>query len=530
MEKPKEGKPVLVQTPPVEITPMAMELLQAESRISEALLRDPIPNLARIYPDQSHFEELQRILVKHAPEPVRGSTLAALIPRTDNPVSIYEEGVNFGGVAIYGPAASYITPVAAPHTCPDMPSEVMYQAASDVFGQEIQIPAQMPEVISSQLLVWWTHLYDEKFRPDILGLSMQQRRLRELFANQISGQIHTAARIITSALRIRGDSENPGQTSTAMPVLWGSWGFGDRSARSLSGRARGIPTMPSPHFHVTAFSPKDSPVLIDDLTLDEHLNQIKPWTRLLLQLFSTPIQQIFQDYARSFEETTATVTFDEAKQSFHIELKDSVRLNEVFIYTMGVVNSLNSNYEAAKWMHAHYWQNPSEKEVALQSLSHALRHVPYEEGASEEARDIAREKALVVSRQVAEFILRIRPTYSQLLEWTKETRRLTPQIRLLEKYEKAQYLLKSSRRSSLRRRLLESTLAEPDSRTHDIGVWPEHLGGLLVIGNGRDGYELGEEDIMVKEFDILLGIDSTQAGPEYIQKTIMRRPTGKSNS
>lgn len=460
----------------------------------------------------SHYPELQRIAnereLLYGGEIVT-ATIPSLMERKDGG-NVFEEGRAFGGMENVGSAEAYVTAAASPHILPCILKDQLLDSSEKVLGRVPVLPAGMESVeeMTPQMVIWWRDGAHDGFA-DMIYLAGLDDGRKEDFCDVIERQT-------TKAVQIIGDV-------SGKPTIWGSWGHGNPDERRFSGRNRGAPTNGHGHLHVIDFNAEEPCNDIEPgMSASGKLNHYEPWAVLLYDTFSGDIAQSIE----SVLESAKVVPFSETVEANHhvgtINNGYMVEFNETLPYRAAIrslieiAGHMETFYKAIveTYTVSHkYRSHPNILELACDTIvGQALRA-----GFSEEGAD-----------KLAEFALKVRPTYSQIVTWLEELEgdeagRAEDVDRLRQtrdRYDRVRKALSAPLRDdSFSIAMVRDTVAHPDDIRSVGRVWPEHLGSTYVI----DDYELGQDGIYVNRIKLIPAVDSTESAPEHITGRVLRR-------
>lgn len=437
--------------------------------------------------------------------------LHPLMKRNDN--NVFKEGEGFSGFDRSGLAEASITAVASPHVIPSIPRDNFVQAASQILQRKVLLPEglQNAALLSPQLIVWW-----HKDNPlnegtaDFPYISTLDTRGKTDFTIVISSQTTKAAKILKKL---------------GKPTIWGSWGHATPEERSIQGLSRGGPTNKHGHLHVTNFNKEIQHITLEtNITAKEKLNHFAPWATIFNQQFGTTISRILRNYINSNQGEVKTkvrplstirtrrsnVSYDN-KNGFLIKFNSPIGLEDTFNKLIGISGIFESFYQAIKIDYADYYKllpNSNEADSAKRSIANHAQGFgfTYAEAAT-----------------FSNFVLGIKPTYGQLRQWKMELGDAGQAVNIshmMNRYERLLSKLNNDRSNdSLRVALVRDTITPPEQFRSIEATWPVHASATFII----DDFEWINDKLKVKSIKLFPGIASTEAGPERILGTILKR-------
>lgn len=435
---------------------------------------------------------LKEVLIKD--EIYKDGLVTSIIPpmmdRKDG-MSIFEEGEAFSGVERVGEAESYITIAASPHIQPSVPKQILKEAAESVLEKNVELPPGMSsiETMPAQLLVWWRGTAAEEHTADIPYVSTLSDERQTDFAHAIARQTSKAVNIIS--------------TVSDLPTIWGSWGFASPEERLITGRGGGAPTNRFGHLHVIDLdsdTPKD--YLDTNASPADKFNHYKAWDSLLFSKFHEPIARSINLSARNTSienvlpfsntvEVVSTGTPGVVNNGYTIIFKDHQKLDGVIKSLIDVAGTFEQFYKDVTEVYSLYHKHPSQSEIstiARRNIMHTANRMGFKE-----------DEATVFT----DFVLSIRPTYSQVLTWIDDLSAdlntkpddLAALSETAESYRHTRRLLGNrARTADISTELVHDTLRDPEDYKTIRNVWPEHASATFII----DEYENTSEGVLVK--------------------------------
>ena len=436
--------------------------------------------------------------------------LAPLMARTDGH-EIFEEGRRFAGSERRGRAEAVLTVVPSPHVTARVRSVDLCDALDGYIDGDVTLPPGMEDLehVSPQLLVWWRDaIGTQEGRMDVLRLTTQPRYAQRCFAEVIGRQVakaHRSIKVVT------------GQ----QPVVWGSWGHATVDERLASGRNRGVPTNEHGHMHVMAFDElHEKSGVWGPAHIDARLNAYRPWTLLLHRRHGESVARYIQERNACVKPFERTIVADDDRiagvnAGYAVRFDEPLRFSDAYIELLDIAGSLEMAYRRLDDSHRQFHVTPA--------------------GSAERAR-IYRELIDDVSMmglpateasKFVDFVLAIKPTYSQLLSWLDEAdgdsesiAHLQQQVRRYERLRRSLAVRRQDGKGAMSA-ILSATLAEASERPPS-SVLNEHLAATYIWNVA--GESKGE--LLMTGFDLYVSLDSTESAPEILTGRSLRRSTG----
>lgn len=469
----------------------------------------------------SHYSELARLLRSSEDMYADGipvAILPSLMERRDNG-DVFDEGQDFSGIVAVGGAESSITAAASPHVHPSISKEAFARAVEQVLGNSPVFLENVAaeELVSPQVVVWWRSNKVEQ-PADMLYIAGLPADEKNDFYDVIEQQTSSAVKIINSVSK--------------KPTIWGSWGYASPIEREPTGRGRGVPTNGLGHLHVIDLKSETSHDTLDNqLPATVKLNHYKPWGSLLHKSFGNAFAGALGSTAGSLADIEVT-PFSElvrvedlngiVNNGYLINFKEPQPYRKALEMLVETASTLEHFYQDITESHAFYYKYQSHLQVHA-TARHAIADSAAELGFSN-----------VDAPRFADFVLKIRPTYSQLGTWITEMNR-DPETRQEDLVRLRAYQRKyddiregangSTSEESLPRALLLQAAADPNSLGTVGGGWPEHAAASYII----DDYEMINGDIYVNSIRLVFGVDSTHAAPEHSTGRILQRAIGQTS-
>lgn len=384
--------------------------------------------------------------------------------------------------------------------------------------KDVELPPGMGsiETMPAQLLVWWRGTAEEEHTADIPYISTLSNERQDDFSHAIARQTSKAVNIIS--------------TVSDLPTIWGSWGFASPDERLITGRGRGAPTNRFGHLHVIDLD-SDTPedYLDTNASAADKFNHYKAWDSLLFSKFQEPIARSINLSARNTSienvlpfsnsvEVASTGTLGVVNNGYTIIFKDHQKLDGVIKSLIDVAGTFEQFYKDITEDYSFYHKYPSQSEtsaIARRNVAHTANKMGF-----------AEDEAAVFT----DFVLSIRPTYSQLLTWMDDLSAdlntkpddLTVLSETAERYRNTRRLLGNrARTGDVSTELVHDTLRDPEDYKTIRNVWPEHASATFII----DEYKNTSEGILVKAVKIIPGIESSEGGVNHITGKILGRST-----
>ena len=473
-----------------------------------------------LHSNSSHYNELlKEVLLKD--EIYKNGLVTSIIPsmmdRRDG-ISIFEEGEAFSGVERVGEAESYITIAASPHIQPSISKEKLKKAAESVLKKDVELPPGVGsiETMPAQLLVWWRGTTEDEHTADIPYISTLPSERQDDFSYAISRQASKAVEIIS--------------TVSDLPIIWGSWGFASPEERLPTGRGRGAPTNRFGHLHVIDLNSDIAKDYLDtDAPAADKFNHYKAWDSLLFSEFQKPLARALSLSIKSIPiekvspfsntlESPSTGTIGVINNGYTIIFKDYQKLDKVIKSLIDVAGVFEQFYKDTTEAYSYYHKYHGRSEA----LSIAKRNISLHA----KGMGFTEDEATAFTN----FILSIRPTYSQLLTWIEDlstdTGADSEDLKILSKtaqrYRYIRNLLGNrAAKEALSTELVHDTLRDPNDFKSIRNVWPEHASATFIINE----YKSTSEGVVVKAINIIPGIESSEGGVNHVTGKILVRST-----
>lgn len=437
-----------------------------------------------------------------------------IVPRDSIP-KVYEEGRRFSGIITVGKMESCLTPIPAPHVPSSILAKEYLETARSIFGNESFLPPKYDNVknFPPQVVLWWSRKNDQT-PYDFIAVSGLSKNDREDTCTAISAKCVEGVRLIESL--------------SGKPKIWGTWGYGVKTERELKGLTRGGPTVKEGHLHISKFDDNDrSELKFENLPLKIKLNHYAPWNQIILNNFGASFLPTIKDglCSQSIDKTDFAIQRENSvskhqngaisiRNGFKIDFKGSVPLKSVISMLIGLAGKSEEVYQRIGRLHELYHKNsdPKERSKIEGEIVTVLERAGFYGYSVQE---------------LARFIISVRPTYGQLLNWKKEIvddggeKNHEMLKRNIARYERFRGELKErNRKGSISVAIVEDSVK--NSTDEDITfTWPVHSSYCYVI----DDYDLTERDIFVKSFYLYPEFVTTESAPERELGVVLRRQT-----
>lgn len=437
-----------------------------------------------------------------------------IVPRDSIP-KVYEEGRRFSGIVTVGKMESCLTPIPAPHVSSSIPAKEYLETARGIFGSESFLPPKYDDVknFPPQVVLWWNRKNDET-PYDFIAVSGLSKKDREDTCIAISAKCVEGVRLIKSL--------------SGKPKIWGTWGYGAKTERELNGLTRGGPTIKEGHLHISRFDDNEASELkFENPPLKIKLNHYAPWNQIILNNFGGSFLPVIKaglcsqlidntDFVIQRENSVSKHQNGAAsiRNGFKIDFKGSVPLKSVISMLVGSAGRFEEIYQRIVRLHELYHKNsdPKERSKIEGEITTVLERTGFCDYSIQE---------------LARFIISVRPTYGQLLNWKKEMvddeggKNYEMVKRNIARYERFRRELKErNRKGSIGVAIVEDSVK--NSTDEDITfTWPVHSSFCYVI----DDYDLTENNIFVKAFYLYPEFVTTESAPERELGVVLRRQT-----
>ena len=461
----------------------------------------------------SHIQDLLAKAIcwdRQYPGGILVSTLPPLAPRSDDS-NIFAEGENFSGIYGEGGALGCITPVVSPHVEPVIPKTSFMEAAREIFGQEAKLSPEMTDVnlLSPQVVVWWSN--SEMGKVDLVDIGLMPVDKRASFLNVIARNTYKGVEFV--------------QLIAHHPTIWGSYGFTPPEERAVLGLGRGGPTNILGHHHITYFNEAQETVTPDkDASPQEKLNFFAPWCFLFNDKFGPSVTEIIERMGNQFlgdSQVRVELASESGQQdSYQITFCQDTDMASAFGLLAEIAGKFEMLYTGVERRYEDYFKNlasPSQT-LILQDALKLLVEFGFDR---------------VSALGLINFVLRIKPTFGQLLKWCDDLKQNyseteNPEIRLNltaleEKKHKYQGALERLDRIAVSKplmaALIRDTYRSPDQYSTIQNTWSLHFSAHFVI----DDYEVSDNSLRVHKINLLPVIGSTETGASYKLGALSRR-------
>lgn len=168
------------------------------------------------------------------------ATVPAMAARKDRRDSVFEEGARFAPIVEGAASRAVTTLVASPHSALVYSLSDMLHVVEHAVGRAPDSSlALASELVSAQLMVWWTPTVDSS-EMDLSDVGRLQAQDAREFLAPVVTQTKRAVKAVHSL------------TGTS-PTVWGCWGHSTPAEQQRVGLGRGHPTVATGHLHVTGF-------------------------------------------------------------------------------------------------------------------------------------------------------------------------------------------------------------------------------------------------------------------------------------
>jgi hypothetical protein len=427
-------------------------------------------------------------------------------------LSVFEEGENFSGAERQGLAEASISTVAASYMPPRFARDAVVSAAESVTQRKPKLPEGLKEVeaLPPHLIVWWRSKDGaDDGRADITTLPLLPKHEQQNVSQVIERQVRRGARILYNL-------------TGRLPVIEGSWGYATPEQRVVEGRSAGGPSNRHGHLHLLDFDPNDGNVEFqNNLDASDRLNHYAPWNALIHRSFSQPLGRVISEYFGDclrdtdveVEPFSETMCFDDGRTAYNdgydLTFRSPISFDEVFSALTGLNEKFDSFYRDIGKLYELAFKHGAHFSEAQAAIEAQALHVGFGENEAME---------------FADFALKVRPTYSQLLKWQSEldasSEDYTRVTDMVERYERCRKWLGQATRS-LAGTLLKDTLASPDEGHEPISAWPVHISGVYVVKK----YDMNSGDLQVHQLRVIPLIGTNETA-ERIRGGIFKRSRG----
>lgn len=465
----------------------------------------------------SHYSELLSYVSQRCNDSSYGiavTSVAPLFSRTDGP-RVFDEGRLFSGPKRFENTEACLTIPASPYVPSTIPMQT-YLAAARKSYPDLRLPPGLSRAVRlpGHLTLWWRFIDESSLcSGDFIQLGGLTSRDKYSCCTCIETVASNAIQIL---LRAGGK-----------PVITGSWGNGSRADRGRLGLTRGVPTNQMGHLHIVCYETNtQSTTLVSELPASEIIKHFSPWNHLVQQKLAHGIKccinNVLEQSLSDFLIDTSVSVLDlklrfrngavAHQEGYVIEFSRDLNLKWVLAGLMDVAAKFEGFYKELTYHYSVLQRSEvgsEQHDDCMGRIRHVARNFGFTSGDAETLLD---------------FILKIRPTYGQMLTWEEECT-TAEELKIirgsLRRYRRhaRRLALSDSAVDDARLALIRDTYVHPQHDTSINNTWPVHLSASYLV----DEYRVVGDDIAVRSLKLFPGIGSSISATERVLGTAIRR-------